>query len=291
MVQTLCCEWPCAGRVHFPAGPTARGWRGGRGDQAAVRPVREREEVTQRRRRANIALLFLHKRGREKYWVTPGKQGKECSWEGGKDRNQPLNSTDLTTSKSQLGATSWPHIFHINTRALGRVNGPWLLPGAAPAKPGRDWRQGPASQRNVPAPRASGSDPNLSQMCNCSSFQTGSFNTGHCVRSQPRSGAKTKVPVPAFQNAIVRPPAFLSLSGWAVLLEAVPGPGSLLCALSRPHLPPPAASLCLAAERREPPQARAFRLVFQLLPPPAWTPCLSGLQARTLFCSWTNTSR
>ncbi|CAI9162461.1 unnamed protein product [Rangifer tarandus platyrhynchus] len=63
----------------------------------------------------------------------------------------------------------------------------------------------------------------------------------------------------------------LSLSGWAVLLEAVPGPGSLLCALSRPQ-PASAGRLSVSGcGGRESPQAqaRAFRLVFQLLPPPA----------------------
>ena len=50
-----------------------------------------------------------------------------------------------------------------------------------------------------------------------------------------------------------------------------------------PKLPPQVASVCLAAEGRESRQARAFRL--QLLPPPAWKPCLSWLQARRLFAA------
>lgn len=90
-------------------GPQPWGWREGGGCEAVVRSTRERKEATQRRRRskckANLSFFFFfsvkeRERKRERDWATQKKLGNEWSWEGGKERNQPLKNSDLTTSKS-----------------------------------------------------------------------------------------------------------------------------------------------------------------------------------------------
>lgn len=115
-------------------------------------------------------------------------------------------------------------------------------------------------------------DPNLFQMCCGSSFQTGSFNTEHCMLSKSHPAAKTKIQVLELDLCLCTGVALGCLG------SAAGGLYNGVSVFTVPQATPQhlAGRLCLSGceEVGVPRQARSFRIELQSVPAPS---CLNSL--------------